>query len=136
MRKLILVAIAAMLVPGFALAKGKPTNPGSQGAHGAPKVMYVLRGSLTAYTAATDSVDGSVTIVVKSANHHGASLVNQTLQIPVSSATKIVGTFAANDNGVVKVRAPKNTPASALVAALQSAKAWQVIDQGTSTKTD
>lgn len=134
MRKLILVAAAAMLVPGLALAKGKPADPGkSQASHGAPKVMYVLRGSLTAYTAANGTTDGSVTIVVKGANHHGASLVNQTLQIPVSSATKIVGTFKANDNGLVKVRAPKNTAAAALVAALQSAKAWQVIDQGTST---
>jgi hypothetical protein len=134
MRKLILLAVAALLVPGLALAAGKPTNPGKSGAaHGAHNVMYVLRGTLTAYTAANGTTDGSVTIVVKSANHHGASLVNQTLTIPVSSATKIVGKFNPNDDGVVKARAPKNTAASALVTALQSAKAWQVIDQGTST---
>jgi hypothetical protein len=136
MRKITVLAALALLVPAAAFAAGKPGNPGKSqqaGAHAAPKVMFVLKGTLTAYTAANGSTDGSVTIVVKSANHHGASLKGQTLQIPVSASTKIVGTFAANDNGIVKVRAASRTAAAALVAALEAAKAWQVIDQGTST---
>lgn len=135
MRKVIVVLVLALLVPAAALAGGKPPAPGKShtaGSNAAPKVTYVLRGTLTAYTAASGSTDGSVTIMVKSSNRHAQSLKNQSLVIPVSSATKIVGTFTANDNGIVKVRAAKNTAASALVAALQAAKATQVIDQGTS----
>jgi hypothetical protein len=133
MRKLILIAATALLVPGLALAAGKPSNPGKSqtaGANAAPKVMYVLKGTLNAYQAANGATDGSVTITVKSSNHHARALKGQQVQIPVSAATKVVGTFTLNDNGIVKVRAPKNTTAAALLAALQSAKAWQVIDQG------
>jgi hypothetical protein len=133
MRKLILIAATALLVPGLALAAGKPSNPGKSttaGANAAPKVMYVLKGTLTAYQAANGTADGSVTITVKSSNHHAGALKGQQVQIPVSATTKVVGKFTMNDNGMVKVRAPKNTTAAALLAALQSAKAWQVIDQG------
>ena len=136
MRKLILTAATALLVPGLALAAGKPGNPGKSqtaGANAAPKVMYVLKGTLDAYQAANGTTDGSVTITVKSSNYHARALKNQQVQIPVSAATKVVGTFTMNDNGVVKVRAPKNTTAAALLAALQSAKARQVIDQGAAT---
>jgi hypothetical protein len=136
MRKLILTVATALLVPGLALAAGKPTNPGKSqtaGANAAPKVMYVLKGTLNAYQAANGTTDGSVTITVKSSNYHGRALKGQQVQIPVSAATKVVGKFTVNDNGVVKVRAPKNTTATALLAALQSAKAWQVVDQGTAT---
>jgi len=133
MRKLILIAATALIVPGLALAAGKPSNPGKSttaGANAAPKVMYVLKGTLTAYQAANGTADGSVTITVKSSNHHAGALKGQQVQIPVSATTKVVGKFTMNDNGMVKVRAPKNTTAAALLAALQSAKAWQVIDQG------
>jgi hypothetical protein len=135
MRKMVVLAAIALVVPGLALAAGKPGSPGKSGSAGsnAGKVMFVLRGTLTAYTPAGGATDGSVSILVTSANHRGLALKGQTLTVPVSSATKVVGTFAANDNGLVKVRAPKNTAAAALVAALQAAKAWQVIDQGTST---
>jgi len=132
MRKLILIAAAALLVPSLALAAGKPSPGKSQtaGANSAPKVMYVLKGTLNAFQAANGTTDGWVTITVKSSNYHGRALKSQQVQIPVSAATKVVGKFTMNDNGVVKVRAPKNTTATALLAALQSAKAWQVIDQG------
>jgi hypothetical protein len=133
MRKLIVITATALIVPGLALAAGKPTNPGKSqtaGSNAAPKVMYVLKGTLDAYQAANGTTDGSVTITVKSSNYHARALKGQQVQIPVSAATKIVGTFTMNDNGIVKVRAPKNTTATALLAALQSAKARQVIDQG------
>jgi hypothetical protein len=48
-----------------------------------------------------------VTITVKSANRHGASLKGQTLTFAVSSSTKVVGKFTANDQGMVKLRGPK-----------------------------
>jgi len=128
MRKfLIPVVCLALLVPAAALAKGKPSNPGSQG-KAAPKMMYVLRGTLTAYTPANGSNNGLVTITVNGANHHAASLKGKSLTFAVSATTKVVGTFTANDNGVVKLRGPKaglGDPST-----FGTLVARQVIDQG------
>lgn len=127
MRKVLVVVLAALLVPAAAVAKGKPTNPGSQ-SKAAPKVLYVLKGTLTAYSAANGTTNGSVTITVKSSNRHGASLKNQSLTFAVSSSTKIVGTFTANDNGIVKVRGAKAGLGDPTTFGTLVAK--QVIDQG------
>jgi len=128
MRKiLIAIACLALLVPATALAKGKPANPGKA----APKVMYVLKGTLTAYTAANGTSNGSVTITVKSSNRHGASLKNQTLTFAVSSSTKVVGKFTANDKGMVKLRGPKAGLGDPNTFGTLIAK--QVIDQGASS---
>lgn len=131
MRKvLIAAACMALLVPAAALAKGKPSNPGSQ-SKAAPKVMYVLRGTLTAFTPANGTTNGSVTIMVKSSNHHGASLKGQSLTFAVASSTKVVGTFTANDKGIVKLRGPKvglGDPST-----FPTLVARQVIDQGTTS---
>lgn len=132
MRKVLVVLATALLVPSLALAAGKPGSPGKSataGSNAAPKVMYVLRGTLTAYQAAAGSVNGSVTITVKSANHHGASLKGQSLSFAVSSSTRIVGTFKANDNGIVKLRGPKAGLGDPSTFGTLVAK--QVIDQGT-----
>ena len=94
----------------------------------AAKVMFVLRGTLTAYTAAVGSTNGSVSITVKSSNHESSSLNGTPLTFFVSSSTKIAGTFKAGDNGIVKVRAAKNTPSATLI----TLTAFQVIDQGAS----
>ena len=127
MRKFLVVLIAALLVPSFALAKGKPADPGSQ-SKAAPKVMYVLKGTLTAYTAANGTTNGSVTITVKSSNRHGASLRNQSLTFAVAASTKVVGTFTANDNGIVKLRGAKAGLGDPSTFAALVVK--QVIDQG------
>ena len=127
MRKVLVVLIMALLVPAAAVAKGKPADPGSQ-SKAAPKVMYVLKGKLTAYTAANGATNGSVTIMVKSSNRHGASLKNQSLTFAVSSSTKVVGTFTANDNGVVKLRGAKAGLGDPSTFGTLVAK--QVIDQG------
>jgi hypothetical protein len=139
MRKLLVFLALALAVPTVALA-GKPTAPdNSLASHGkAPQVMYVLRGTLTAYIAANGATNGSVSLLVKSANHHGASLKGQTLTFAVSSSTKVVtGDSAAvtvNDNGVVKVRGPKKIAATDdLATVLQALTAKQVIDQGTAS---
>lgn len=130
MRKVLVVLIAALLVPAAAVAKGKPAAPGSQ-SKAAPKVMYVLKGTLTAYTAANGATNGSVTITVKSSNRHGASLKGQSLTFAVSSATKIVGTFTANDNGIVKLRGAKAGLGDPSTFGALVAK--QVIDQGSAS---
>src|SRR6266702_3087394 len=78
MRKLPLFLALALAVPSLALAAKPPALGNSQGSHGkAPQVMYVLKGTLTAFTAAAGATNGSVSLLVNSANHHGASLKGQ-----------------------------------------------------------
>jgi hypothetical protein len=137
-RQLIAAAVLALAVPSMALA-AKPPSPGnSQATHGksAPQVMYVLRGTLTAWTPANGVTNGLVTILVKSSNHHGASLKGKTLAFPISSSsTRVVvhggGTLTVTDKGIVKVRGPKNLAAGQnLPTVLQALTAREVIDQG------
>jgi hypothetical protein len=154
-KQILVLAIVALVVPSIALA-AKPPTPGqsqtphvnSQATHGqsqtshgkaAPKVMYVLRGILTAYTPATDTARGSVTIEIRAANHHGAALKQQpplSLTFPVSTKTKIrlpQAGFSAGDKVIVKLRAPKKIAVADLTSTLQALDAFQVIDQGPPT---
>ena len=136
MRKLPLFLALALAVPTVALAAKPPAPGNSQDTRGkAPQVMYVLKGTLTAYTVANGATNGSVSLLVKNANHHGASLKGQTLTFAVSSSTKVVtkdgAAVTVNDNGVVKVRGPKKIGATDdLATVLQALTAKQVIDQG------
>ena len=82
MKKALILVFAALMIPSVALA-AKP-SPTGKGGKGAPQVTYVLKGTLSSYTA-YDSVtpaNGSITILVKHANHHGKSLKGQTLTFP------------------------------------------------------
>lgn len=129
MKKLIIVAALALLVPSLALAGGKPANPGkSTAAHAkpAPTVMYVLKGTLTNYVAATSTTPGLVAIDVKAANHHGKTMVSHSFTFQVTTKTKIAGTYRQGDRGIVKVRGLK----SGLGADTTTIAAFQVIDQG------
>jgi hypothetical protein len=139
MKKALLLVILALALPSVALAKGKPpvTGPGSHG-KSAPKVTYVLKGTLSSYTAydSSTSTNGSITILVSHANHHGKALVTQTLTFPVDAKTKVtledgVTAVTDNDTGIVKVRAPKRIAAADLASTLQTYSAKHVIDQGT-----
>ena len=136
MRKLPVFLALALAVPSLALAAKPPAPGNSQNSHGkAPQVMYVLKGTLTAYTAANGATNGSLSILVKAANHHGASLKTQTLTFPVSSLTKVVtpggAALTLNDKGIVKVRGPKKIgPTDNVATVLQALTAFQVIDQG------
>jgi hypothetical protein len=142
MRKFLLIAAMALLVPSLAVAAGKPSTPGKSttaGTNAAPKVMYVLKGTLSAYTAANGTTDGSITILVKRANRHGLALKalkGDTLTFAVSSSTKVIlhdGAAITNgDNGIIKVRGPKSTAA---FAAATDLKAFQIIDQGAPSQT-
>jgi hypothetical protein len=161
-KRILALIIVALVVPSVALA-GKPADPGkpsapgkSQDTHGnsqsashAPKVLYVLKGVLTAYTAAPDGstcpTTGSVTITVSRANHQRAAFKSLTqplsLSFCVDSKTKMVvrdgGSLTLGDKGIVKVRyAKKFDPTdTAQLAAFQAAAAKQVIDQGPVTPT-
>jgi hypothetical protein len=141
MRNKLTVGLAlGLVVPSVALA-AKPADPGkSQEPHGksAPQVMYVLKGTLEAYTAASGNTAGTVSILVKASNHHGASLKGETLRFNTSSSTRVVvrggGTLAVLDKGIVKVRGPKKlAPNQDLATVLQALTARRVIDQGPSS---
>ena len=138
MRKIPLFLALALAVPSLAFAAKPPAKPQQANGKGTPQVMYVLKGTITAFTAASGTTNGSVSLLVKSANHHGVSLKGQTLTFAVSSSTKVVteggAAVAVNDNGLVQVRGPKKIPATdTLAATLQAATARHVVDQGASS---
>lgn len=132
MRKLILIAAVALAIPAVALATKPPhpTTPASS--HPAkPTVLWVLRGTLSNYTAASGSTNGSISIKVKSSNLDSKTLKAMTLTFATNSKTKVVRhegkPIADGDRGIVKVRAAKGSDATAL----QTHPAFAVIDQGT-----
>jgi hypothetical protein len=134
MKKGILLAVVAALLitPAAAMA-----SHGNKGGKSAPKVMYVLRGKLSAYTPynAGTQTAGSITIAVSGANYHGKALKGQSLTFPVGANTKIslengVAAIADGDRGIVKVKAAKKIAAADLAATLQATTARQIVDQG------
>lgn len=98
--------------------------------HRAPVVMYVLRGSLSAYTPATSTTNGTVSITVKGSNDEPKTLKGLTLVFATDTKTKVElfdhKAIVNGDRGIVKVRATKNLD----VTTLQTKMAFQVIDQG------
>jgi hypothetical protein len=141
MKKLLPFVIAALVIPGVALAKGKPPTKGN---HGKAKVQYILKGDLSGFSAfSSPSTNGSVTILVDSSNRHGKALKNMPLTFTgmVTSNTKIVldnsvTVITDGDQGIVKLRAPKeprDLSRSDLAAILQALPVRQVIDQGTAS---
>ena len=144
MKKILIILAVALAVPGVALANGSNPNHGkhtgqgthSNQSHAAPKVLYVLKGTLSGYSAydSSSSTNGSITIDVTRANRHGHALKGQTLTFPVSATTRIVLRHGAtsisdDDRGIVKVKAPKKIAAADLATTLQAMAARQVIDQ-------
>jgi hypothetical protein len=150
MKKMMLAfVIAALLIPGAALAKGpNPNHPNK----GKAKVMYVLKGLLsgyTPYTAAANgnpAVDGSIMIQVQHSNRHGKLLVNSanpiTVTIDIGQNTKInlangLTQITDGDYGMVKVRAAKlafeTATTNDLTTALTGQPAHMVTDWGPPT---
>ena len=139
MKKVLPFAIAALMIPSAALAKGPPS--GHQN-HGKAKVLYVLKGNLSGYAPydSATSTNGSITIDVKRANRHGRALKDMSLTFTgeVASTTRIalpdgVTVIADNDRGLVKVRAPKeprSMSGSDLAAILTALPVRQIVDQG------
>lgn len=129
-----LAVAAALAVPAAAFA-GKAPKPHTQHGKAQPKVMYVLKGTLSTYTAASAGGNGSITIAVSHSNRHGHALVGQSVTIALSAQTKIVlqsgsTTIADGDNGIVKIRAARNVAAADLLTTLGAGTAFQVVDQG------
>ena len=144
MKKVLPFALAALMIPGVAFAKGPNPKAGAHPSHGKARVMYVLKGMIYAYTAydSTTSTPGSISIDVNHSNRHGKLLVGQTITISLGANTKInlengVSSIAASqpgDLGMVKVRGPKLAFKSAaltdLQTALQNQPAHMVTDWG------
>jgi hypothetical protein len=129
MRKVLPLALAALMIPSVALAKGP--NPNSHANRGKAKVMYVLKGMIYAYSAydSATSTPGSITMDVKHSNRHGKLLVGQTITLTVGAKTKVllengVTSIAAaqpGDLGMVKVRASRLAFKSATLSDVQNA---------------
>ena len=132
MKKALLLVFAALIIPGVALAN-PPANPGQS----APKVAYILAGTLSSYSPydAGTSTNGSITILVKRANYHGRALKGQSLTFVVDANTMIrfadgVTAIADGDRGTVRVRALLRIPAADLAATLQQSPAKRIKDYG------
>jgi hypothetical protein len=132
MKKALILVLAALVIPSAALA-AKP-------AHGHKKphmVTYVLRGTLSAYTA-YDSVtpaNGSITILVKHADKHGHALKGQSLTFAIDANTKLhlakgLTTVTDGDRGGISLRAPRKIAPADLVATLQLSPAKHIVDRG------
>ena len=142
MKRVLPFMIAALLIPGVALAKGPKPGKGPGSNHGKAKVLYVLKGTLSAYSPydSTTPANGSITIDVSRANRHGRALKGMQLVFTgqIASGTRIslgdgVTAIADNDNGLVKVRAPREPrtmSGSDLAAILTTLAVRQVVDQG------
>jgi hypothetical protein len=137
--KLTLFALAAAAVLAATAAatpppgKGKPASTGDTPAStsGAKaNVMFVLHGTIQAYTAVSGGTNGSVSLLVSHANHAARSLVGQTLVFTIGSSSKLAqhhgATPAAGDRAIVKLRAPKTSVASLT----STGNVFQLVDQG------
>ena len=144
MKRILPFVIAALLIPGVALAKSNP-DKGTHQNHGKAKVQYILKGQLSAFTAfdSSTSTNGSITITVMHSNRHGRVLKDLSLTFDgmVTSSTKVVmgdgvTVITDNDLGIVKVRAPKqpkDVSGSDLATLLTGMPVRQIIDQGSSS---
>src|SRR5919204_1321510 len=132
MKKAIVLLVVALAIPtSVALAK----SPGTKG-KSAPKVMYVLKGTLSGYIAASSTADGQISITVSHSNYHGRALRNTTLTFAVATNTRVTMVNGATQitdgaRGVLKFRAPLRVAAGTnLATALPTlAKALHIIDQ-------
>jgi len=129
---LTLAAAALTASAAFAAApagKGKPATSPSSSHPATPTVMWVIHGTITAYTAPSGTTAGSVTLNVTGSNHVAASLKSKPLTLAVTTSTNVVGTPTVGHNATVKLRGTKASAASLTAATV----ARQLIDQGASS---
>ena len=110
-RAIVFLAVALAIPTGVAAAKSPHANQGTLG-RSAPKIMYILKGTLSAYTPAGAS-DGQISITVNHSNYHGRALKTKTLTFTLTAKTRVTfrpGTTPAQiegARGMITVRAPK-----------------------------
>ena len=109
-KAIVFVAVALALPTAAAFARSPQSNPNT-GGKSAPKVMYVLKGTLSAYTAATQ-----ISIDVKHSNYHGRALNGDgLLTFTLTAKSRVTfrrgshanGQIVDGTKGYVTVRAPK-----------------------------
>jgi hypothetical protein len=142
MRRTLAFVIVALTLPSVALAAKPATHTNHSKA--APKVMYILKGTLSNYAAASTTTSGSVTIHVTHSNYHARALVGQDLTFAVAantklavsshSKTKLVNGLATVKNGtrgIVKFKSALKVSNTSLLTALAPMKmtAFEVIVQ-------
>ena len=130
-KAIVLVAVALVIPTSVAFAKANPTRGKSN-----PKVMYVVKGTLSSYTAATSLADGSISITVNHSNYHGRALKGQTMTFSTTMKTRVTmlngaTTITDGARGVLKFKAPLRLGAGtdAATALPAMAKALHIIDQ-------
>lgn len=116
-RAVVLLLVALALPTGVALARSP--NAGGKGGGGgqsAPKVQWILQGTLSSYTPVSASGNGQVSVTVKHANYRGRALKNKTLTFTLTAGKSRVtfmrgshanGQITDGTKGYVVVRAPK-----------------------------
>lgn len=129
-RAIVLVAVALAIPASAAFAKGAPTTRGKSN----PMVMYVVKGTLSNYTAATAGGAGSISITVTHSNFHSA-LKGQTMTFTTDMKTKVRfpnGATSITDGakGVLKFKAPlhRRGDTTLITTLTTNAKALHIID--------
>ena len=137
MKKTLLLLLAALAVPGVALAGSQRSSQGAHTYDGRANLTYAFAGTLSGYTAydSSTSTNGSITIAVKHANRHGRILKGQTLTFSVGANTRIVLRHGVTgitdgDRGIVTIKAPRAIAAADLSTTLETAVAFRVVDGG------
>jgi hypothetical protein len=134
-KAIVFLAVALALPTSVAFAKSPHAGTKSKGKSN-PMVMYVLKGTLTSYTPATSTGDGSVTIDVKHANFHKVILAGQSMTFDTTTNTRITfpngaTTLTAPAKGVLKFKAPlhRKGDTTLMTTLTANAKALHIIDQ-------
>jgi hypothetical protein len=111
-RRLAVAALAAALaLPGAALAH-KDHRPEKPKPKPKPPVSWVLKGTVTAYTAAAEGADGSITVEVTGANRRRGELRGTTQTFVLKPSTRVVlgdGTLDVGERVLVKLMVPRGT---------------------------
>ena len=119
-RKTLTLFALVLAITSIAFATTAQASSQSKG-KAAPKVTYILKGTLSDFTAASTTANGSVTIHVTHSNYHARALVGQDLTFAVSmntTTTTMGGTIINGARGVVKFRAPLRESNATLMASL------------------
>jgi hypothetical protein len=132
MKKAIVFLAVALALP-TSVAFAKSPNAGTKGKSN-PKVMYVLKGTLSNYTAATtaDGGVGQISILVKHSNYHAKALKSAgTLTFATSMSTRAPKLIPDGSKGVIKFKAPLRVTAGTNVATMvqTTARALHIINQ-------
>jgi hypothetical protein len=131
MKRTIIFLVAALALPTSVALAAKPSSPGRS----APKVQYILKGTLSGYTEATDTTTGQISIMVKRSNYHAHALKNQSLTFTLTAQSRVSfrrgshahGQIVDGTKGYITVRAPKRISGDLVTELPNQAKRIHVI---------